>query len=117
MSSDDTTRDFDAGVALADPPAESAAEAIPGDDQANLDLLLDDASASAIVQWRSRIHDSTRDKVTGATTPITSLHAFSGLGVANAENRAPSGPVSKVIEVFDETGSSLGYVPVYPSVT
>jgi flagellar motor switch protein FliN/FliY len=41
MSSDDTTRDFDAGVALADPPTRPATADHSPKEQANLDLLLD----------------------------------------------------------------------------
>lgn len=41
MSTEDTTRDFDAGVALADPPDRPATPDQAREEQANLDLLLD----------------------------------------------------------------------------
>lgn len=46
------------------------------------------------------------------------LIAWGGLGVGNdAAASGPVGTVVKKIEVFDETGASLGYLPVYNAIT
>jgi hypothetical protein len=45
------------------------------------------------------------------------LIAFGGLGVGNAVAATTPGSVTKKIEVFDAAGASLGFIPVYSTIT
>lgn len=40
-----------------------------------------------------------------------------GLGVGNSAAATTPGSVTKKVEIFDETGASLGFLPVYSSIT
>ena len=44
------------------------------------------------------------------------LIAEGGLGVGNSTSATTPGSVTRKIEVFDATGTSLGYVPVYDAI-
>lgn len=45
------------------------------------------------------------------------LTAVAGLGVGNSASATTPGSVTKKMEVFDASGSSLGFVPIYSSIT
>lgn len=45
------------------------------------------------------------------------LVATGGLGVGNSATATTPGAVTKKIEVFDATGASLGFVPIYDAIT
>lgn len=51
----------------------------------------------------------------GDVTTPGKIRATDGLGVGNSTAASALGTLIDVFEVFDETGSSLGYVPVYDS--
>jgi len=55
----------------------------------------------------------------GCTTTLRGqkLIAWGGLGVGNSATASTPGSVVKKIEVFDQTGASLGFIPVYSSIT
>jgi hypothetical protein len=48
-----------------------------------------------------------------STFPNQKLIAKGGLGVGNAVDTSPLGALVKRVEVFDETGASIGFIPVY----
>jgi hypothetical protein len=54
--------------------------------------------------------------VTGGVQTGEKLIADGGLGVGNSLSASSLGNVVKKIEVFDENGNSLGFVPVYDSI-
>lgn len=43
--------------------------------------------------------------------------ATSGIGVGNSASASAVGTLSKKMQVFDETGASIGYVPIYTTIT
>lgn len=47
----------------------------------------------------------------------TKLTADSGIGVGNSASATALGTLSKKMEVFDASGTSLGFVPIYTSIT
>lgn len=49
--------------------------------------------------------------------PSGKIRALGGLGVGNSAAATTLGSVTKKIEVFDENGSSIGFLPVYDSIT
>lgn len=66
------------------------------------------------------IHGILTSSLGGAvgTVVIDTLSRLGSLGVANAQAAAVAvGTLTKKIEVFDQNGSSLGFVPVYDSIT
>jgi hypothetical protein len=84
------------------------------------DLLVDDVPPSSVIQWRSRIHTSA-DSVTGADEPMTvngDMIATNRLGTGfhSSTPLRLLGPLVKSIQIFDENGNPLGYVPVYASI-
>lgn len=52
----------------------------------------------------------------GVTTP-KKLLATEGIGVGNAASATTPGAVTKKIEVFDAAGASIGFLPVYGSIS
>lgn len=75
-----------------------------------------------IVQNFNTLSDPTnslmRWRVTGdVSVPNGRLLAVGGLGVGNSASATTPGSVVKKIEVFDASGTSLGFVPVYSSIT
>lgn len=53
----------------------------------------------------------------GAATTQPTLLVKGGLGVGNSANGTTLGSVVKKIQVFDAAGTSLGWIPVYNSIT
>jgi hypothetical protein len=45
------------------------------------------------------------------------LITHGGLGVGNSVAATTPGSVVKKVQIFDETGASLGYIPVYSAIT
>jgi hypothetical protein len=59
----------------------------------------------------------------GTASPVVKLTssgkvlANAGLGVGNSASATTTGSVTKKMEVFDASGNSLGFVPIYGSIT
>lgn len=49
--------------------------------------------------------------------PVSGVMGLSKLGVGNSAAATTPGTVTKKIQVFDQTGVSLGYIPVYDAIT
>lgn len=73
-----------------------------------------------VIQYARYLQSVPDTAPAGAVTTMRGqkLIAWGGLGVGNdAAASGPVGTVVKKIEVFDETGASLGYLPVYNTIT
>ncbi len=78
-------------------------------------LSFNDSSTNQNIKF-----DSTNILITtsGAVKTGSKLLTTSGLGVGNSAAASVAvGSLTKKIEIFDDTGASLGFIPVYSSIT
>jgi hypothetical protein len=51
------------------------------------------------------------------TTDSGKVLAAGGLGVGNSAAATTPGSIVKKVQIFDADGNSIGYIPVYDSIT
>lgn len=81
--------------------------------------VLKQSSAGAAVTVGQLAGSDLSDANFGANNVVTTgkVLATAGLGVGNSATAATPGTVIKKIQVFDASGTSLGYIAVYDAIT
>lgn len=74
--------------------------------------LLDDSGANPVTVFRMSRNDATL-----ALSRINGIVSLGSLGVENSVTATTLGTVARKMQVFDANGNSLGFVPIYNSIT